>query len=180
MSKKIKKFSGTPQDIGTIIHAFEKYALGDILHAKETPIAAFILSICFIEQLCTFLYEFEADDNKKQERFFTEYMKEYKGINLYHKARHTLVHNYSSRGQFDIDKIGFEDVAHCEINSVIHINTNVFIHYLEIAFQKAKEDLEKVGSPQYINALKNSMYYPVLVDTRRDNFAPFVQNIHLL
>ena len=65
-------------------------------------------------------------------------MEQYKEINLYHKARHTLVHNYSSRYQFDIDNRGFEDVPYAIIEGVIHINTNVFIHYLEIAFAKAK------------------------------------------
>jgi hypothetical protein len=171
--KNIKKLRDTPQDIDTIIFSFEKYALGDITYAKERPIATFILSICFIEQLSTFLYEFQADDSKKPERFFIEYMSEYKGINLYHKARHSLVHNYSSRGQFDIDNRGkFEDVAYTEIGGVIHINTNVFVHYLEIAFQKAKRAfLETKGdgnkySP-YENALENSMYYPVLVDTMK-------------
>ncbi|NOT50084.1 MAG: hypothetical protein HOP10_02260 [Chitinophagaceae bacterium] len=165
--KSIKKVRSTPQDINTVIHSFEHYALADIRHSKPKPIAAFILSICFIEQLSTFLYEFQADDSKKPERFFIDYMEEYKDIDLYHKARHTLVHNYSSRGQFDIDKIGFENIPYSIIDNVIHINTNVFIHYLEIAFDKAKKDLLKIDSPQYKNALENSMYYPVLVDTRK-------------
>lgn len=164
--KTLKKVRDTPQDIETIIGSFETYALGDIRHTKPKPIAAFILSICFIEQLSTFLYEFDADDSKKPERFFTDYMKEYKGINLYHKARHTLVHNYSSRGQFDIDNRGFEDVAYAEIGGVIHINTDVFIYYLEIAFGNVIKDFKKIGSKPYLNALENSMYYPVLVDTR--------------
>ena len=130
--KSIKKVRDTPQEIKTIIHSFEHYALGDIRHAKSRPIATFILSICFIEQLSTFLYEFHADDSKKPERFFDQYMSEYKGINLYHKARHTLVHNYSSRYQFDIDNRGdFEDVPYTIIDDIIHINTNVFVNYLE-------------------------------------------------
>jgi len=93
-------------------------------------------------------------------------MEEYKGIKLYHKARNTLVHNYSSRGQFDIDNIGFDDKPYTLINGIIHINTNVFIHYLEIAFNRAEKDLTDTSSEQYSNALENSMYYPVLVDTR--------------
>jgi hypothetical protein len=163
--KSLKPVRDTPQDIETILHSFEKYALDDIRYIKSKPIAAFILSICFIEQLATFLYEFHADDGKKPERFFNEYMEEYKGIELYHKARHTLVHNYSSRNQFDIDKIGFENVPYQIIDTVIYINTNVFIHYLEIAFEKVKIAMRVIGSTQQLNALENSKYYPVLVDT---------------
>lgn len=162
----MKPVRDTPQDIETIIKSLEKYALDDIRYVKPKPIAAFILSICFIEQLATFLYEFHADDGKKPERFFVDYMEEYKGLNLYHKARHTLVHNYSSRNQFDIDNRGFEDMPYKLIGDIIYINTDVFIHYLEIAFEKVKKALRKEGSQEHLNALHNSMYYPVLVDTR--------------
>ena len=92
-------------------------------------------------------------------------MTEYKNLNLYHKTRHTLVHNYSSRGNFDIDNRGFETVPYDEINGVIHINTNVFIQHLESAFEKVVKDFRNVGSEAYSNALEYSMYYPVLVDT---------------
>ena len=166
--KSIKKVRETPQDIDTILNSFERYALSDIRHAKPRPIAAFILSICFIEQLSTFLYEFHSDDSKKPERFFEEYMREYKGIHLYHKARHTLVHNYSSRGNFDIDNRGHEGFPYVIIDDVIHINTDVFIIHLEIAFKKVKSALLKVGEKPYLNALENSMYYPVLVDTWKE------------
>ena len=163
----VDKVRDTPQSIETIIHSLEHYALGDIKHNKCKPIAAFILSICFIEQLSGFLYEFKVDDARRPDKFFTDYMNEYIDINLYHKSRHHLVHNYSSRDNFDIDNIGYENVPYEKIGKVIHLNTNVFIHYLEIAFEKAKRDLENVGSDPYNNALEFSMYYPVLVDTRR-------------
>lgn len=170
--KKIKKVRDVPQDINTILFSFERYALEDIRQAKERPISTFILSICFIDQLSTFLYEFKADDAKKPERFFAEFMPQYAGINLFHKARHTIVHNYSSRGQFDIDNRNelFSNVPYVIINDVIHINTNVFVEYLEIAYKEAKKAiLDSKGDADkyshYNNALENSMYYPVLVDT---------------
>ena len=164
--KSIKKVRETPQSIETIIKSFRNYALSDIKHSQPRPIAAFILSICFIEQLSTFLYEFNADDAKKPERFFNDYMVESKNLNLYHKARHTLVHNYSSRGNFDIDNRGYEDLPYTIIDEIIYINTDVFVHFLEIAFEKAIKDLAEIGSKPYLNALENSLYYPVLVDTR--------------
>ena len=163
--KTIKKIRESPQDIETIIGSLENYALGDIKYNKPKPISAFILSICFIEQLSYYRYEFHADDSKKPERLINEYMTEYKNLNLYHKTRHTLVHNYSSRGNFDIDNRGFETVPYDEINGVIHINTNVFIQHLESAFEKVVKDFRNVGSEAYSNALEYSMYYPVLVDT---------------
>jgi len=86
----LKKIRDTPQSVNTIIASFENFALSDIRYARSRPIAAFILSICFIEQLSTFLFELKDDDSKKPERFLTDYMPEYKGLNLYHKARHTL------------------------------------------------------------------------------------------
>jgi hypothetical protein len=92
-------------------------------------------------------------------------MPEYKGINLYHKARHTLVHNYSSRGNFDIDNRGNEHVPYAIKNDIIYINTDVFVDYLEIAFLKTKSVLLKADSSQYAFALEASTYYPVLVDT---------------
>ncbi len=165
--KNLKKARDKPQDIEVIIHSFEHYALGDIRHTKPKPIAAFILSICFIEQLSFFRYEFHADDGKKPEWFINSYMEEYKDINLYHKTRHTLVHNYSSRDNFDIDNRGFEDFPYVKIGEVIHINTNVFIHYLEIAFEKVVKDFRKIGGEANLSALENSMYYPVLVDNRQ-------------
>ena len=151
------------------MHSFEKYALNDIRYTKPKPVATFILSICFIEQLSTFLYKFHSDDSKKPEHFFENYMEEYKGINLYHKARHSLVHNYSSRGNFDIDNRGNENIPYVIINNVIHINTDVFVHYLEIAFEKVKIALAKVDEEPYQNALEASMYYPVLVDTFQED-----------
>lgn len=163
---KTQKIRQTPQSIDTIIHSFEHYALGDINHNRCKPIAAYILSICFIEQLSGFIYAYEIANDKRAEQFFTDYMSDYKDINLYHLSRHTLVHNYSSKGIFDIDNIGFDDNPHQKINGVIHINTNVFIECLEAAFIKAKKDLLITGSPQNINALEYSMYFPVLVDTR--------------
>ncbi len=166
--KKIKPVRDIPQDIETIINSFEKFAFSDIKYTQPKPIAAFILSICFIEQLSTFLYEFNANDNEKPERFFRRYMPEYKDIDLYDKARHRLVHNYSSRYQFDIDNRGHENVPYKIINDVIHINTDVFIHYLEIAFEKAVKDLRIIDGERYNNALENSKYYPVLIDTHHE------------
>lgn len=154
------------QTIDEIINSFKHYGLGDIIYNKPRPIAAFILSICFIDQISGFRYGNDIDEAKRPEHFFIYYMPAYKGINLFHKARHSLVHNYSSRGFFDIDKEGYENVAHDTINGTIYINTNVFISHLESAFEKVCKDFLENKSITEI-AEKWSIEYPVLVYTKR-------------
>lgn len=162
--KKLKKIRDTPQDIETIIHSLEHYALGDIRHNRSKPIAAFILSMCFIDQLSSFRYKLLRDANKRPEDFIDDYMKEYSGLDLYDMFRHSLIHNYSSQGKFDIDNRGNENVPYATKNSIIYINTNVFIDYLEIAFTNVAKAFRVVGEEANKNALENSMYHPVLVD----------------
>lgn len=78
----LKQIRDTPQDLETIIHSLEHYALGDIRHNRSRPIAAFILSICFIDQLSSFRYKLRRDANKRPEDFIDDYMKEYSGLDL--------------------------------------------------------------------------------------------------
>jgi hypothetical protein len=162
---KLKKVRNNPQDIETIIHSLEHYALGDIRHNRCKPIAAFILSMCFIDQLSSFRYKLLRDPNKRPEDFIDDYMKEYTGLDLYDIFRHSLIHNYSSQGNFDIDNRGNENVPYIKKDEITYINTNVFIDYLEKAFIDVAKDFRKIGEEPYNNALERSMYHPVLVDT---------------
>jgi hypothetical protein len=161
---KMQKIRETPQDIETIIHSLEHYALGDIRHNRCKPIAAFILSMCFIDQLSSFRYKLRRDPNKRPEDFIDDYMKDYCKLDLYDMFRHTLIHHYSSQGAFDIDNRGNENVPYAEKNGIIYINTNVFIDYLEKAFIQVATDFRKIGEEPYNNALERSKYHPVLVD----------------
>ena len=120
-----------PQDINTIVSSFRTYALGDIKHNQSKPIAAFILSICFIDQLSSFRYDYKTKHSKRAERLIKEYMTPYKGLDLYDYVRNSLVHNYSSRGRFDINNVDYKNVPFFKKGDVIHINTDVFIFYLE-------------------------------------------------
>lgn len=160
----MKKVRDTPQDIETIIHSLEHYALGDIRHNRCKPIAAFILSMCFIDQLSSFRYKLLRNAKKRPEDFIEEYMKEYSGLDLYDMFRHTLIHNYSSQGRFDIDIRGNDDVPYADRNGKIYINTNVFIDRLEKAFKDVVRDFREIGREPYNNALERSMYHPVLID----------------
>jgi len=163
--EKLRKIRDTPQDL-EIIHSLEHYALGDIRHNRSKPIAAFILCMCFINQLSSFRYKLLRNANKRPEDFINDYMKEYSGLDLYDMFRHSLIHNYSSQGKFDIDNRGNEDVPYANKNGRIYINTNVFIECLERAFVNVVTDFRVIGEEAYNNALENSMYHPVLIDPK--------------
>ncbi|MBK9380920.1 MAG: hypothetical protein IPN39_06295 [Chitinophagaceae bacterium] len=156
-----------PQNIETIIKSFEKYAIGDIQHNRSKPIAAFILSICFIDQLSSFRYNYKIKHTKRAEKLINDYMKDYKGLDLYDYVRNSLVHNYSSKGRFDIDNIGYENSPFFRNGDIIHINTNVFISHLEDAFKILLNEFRDTNSDAHKNAIETSKYYPVFVDTRK-------------
>lgn len=158
-----KKIRNSPQEIETIIHSMEHYALGDIRHNRSKPIAAFILSMCLIDQVSSFRYPLLRDRNKRPEDLIEEYMPAYRNLDLYDMFRHSLIHHYSSLGKFDIDNVGYENVPYHLNNNVIHINSNVFIAHLESAFAAVCEDFRRTGSDANKNAINNSMYHPVLV-----------------
>jgi hypothetical protein len=87
-----------------ITEAFGTFAIGDIEHnIEKKPIAAFILCSCLIDQLACFIY-FEPPlpngrpkykNETLYKRFINDYLKPYKGLNLYVNLRCKLVHNYT-------------------------------------------------------------------------------------
>ncbi|MBS1914933.1 MAG: hypothetical protein JST87_01580 [Bacteroidetes bacterium] len=164
MRDRLTQVRDIPQDIETIIHSFRHYALGDINHNRCKPIAAFILSVCFIDSLSGFIYPLKRDANKRPEDFIDDYMPEYKGLDLYDYVRHSLLHNYSSKGKFDIDNKGNENVPFSIKDGITYINSNVFIDYLEKAFEMTIIKLRDVYSIEHENAKTRSLYHPVLVD----------------
>lgn len=157
-----------PQDIETIIKSFETYALGDIQYNKCKPIAAFILSVCFIDQLSSFRYDYKVKYSKRAPWIFRDYMTAYSSIGkkVYEYFRNGLIHNYSSKGQFDIDNTGYENVPFFDDGKIIHINTNVFIKHLEEAFKMLCEEFRNTSSVAHKNALETSKHFPVFIDTR--------------
>ena len=158
-----------PQDIETIVQSFKDYALGDINHNRCKPIAAFILSICFIDQLSSFRYDWKIKYSKRAPWIFRDYMKAYHpiGPKIYEFFRNGLIHNYSSRGRFDIDNVGYENVPFFENGDIIHINTNVFISHLETAFDELVTEFKDPSSDAHKNALETSKHNPVFIDTRK-------------
>ena len=77
MTKDDKVISG-------IINSFKNHGIRDIKHNRNHPIAAFILSICFIDQLASFRYPLSATDlNNRVEAFISQYLPSFKGLNVY-------------------------------------------------------------------------------------------------
>jgi hypothetical protein len=94
------------QKISYIITAFETYALGDIkkVQKNEMPIAAFILCVCFIDQVSGFIYDNnvrgQRTNTDRSKKFVSEYLnkasaKPYDKDDLIELLRNKLVHNYS-------------------------------------------------------------------------------------
>jgi hypothetical protein len=144
--------------ISYIITAFETYALGDIrkVQRNEMPIAAFILGVCFIDQVSGFIY----DPNKKGQRnntdrskkFVVEYInqvasKPYDKDELIELLRNKLVHNYSladpnipKHRRYQLEY--FNPRLHLYTQGdVVFINVDGFVTDLENAFQYYKSKL---------------------------------------
>jgi hypothetical protein len=161
--KKPKKVRDDPQDIDTIIHSFENYALGDIKDNANKPIACMILCMCFIDQLASFGYPILMDSNKRPEAFINDYMPDFKGLDLYDMFRHNLIHTYSSGDRFCITNEGYEEAPFTKINERTYINTHIFVAQLDSAFRDFVKQLRDDKSPAHQNAIENSKYHPVLV-----------------
>lgn len=156
------------QEIETIVQSFKDYALGDIEHNRSRPIAAFILSLCFIDQLSSFRYDHKTKYSRRAPWIFRDYMKAYDpiGSKIYEYFRNGLIHNYSSKGKFDIDSVGYDDVAYFDDGKIIHINTNIFINHLENAFGELVKDFRTIDSIKN-RAEEASKHFPVMVNTRQ-------------
>jgi hypothetical protein len=146
------------QKISDIITAFETYALGDIKNVKKhkMPIAAFILGVCFIDQVSGFIYDKRKPGQKsnsdRSKKFVSEYLnkvsiKPYDKDDLIELLRNKLVHNYSVTDNKTPKRqkyvLGYDEPRlhlHKE-GDVIVINIEGFITDLENAFKLYKGQL---------------------------------------
>jgi len=88
------------------------------------------------------------------------------GPRIYEYFRNGLIHNYSSKGQFDIDNVGHDNVDYFDDDHIIYINTNVFTKHLEDAFRTLCDEFRNPNSEAHKNALETSKHFPVFIDTR--------------
>jgi hypothetical protein len=148
--------------IDNLIKSFKTYGLGDIRHNATKPIAAFILSICFVDQLASFRYLKRMSLTDRWEKFIDDYMPVYSGLDIYKYFRNTLVHNYSSRGKFALsnDTTLTQPVTH--YNGRVIINTNLFIDNIEAAFLTLENEFYTDNSEAQKRALLWSKTHPVM------------------
>ena len=160
------------QKISYIATAFETYALGDIkkVQINKMPIAAFILSVCFIDQISGFIYDNRARGQKsntdRAKKFVSEYLNKvsanpYDKDDLIELLRNKLVHNYSlsdrkmpKHQKYVLDYENLNLHLHKE-DDIVVINIEGFINDLEKAFQLYKSqlidnvDLQKTAVEHY-------------------------------
>lgn len=148
--------------IEELIHSFTTYGLGDIKYNSNKPIAVFILSICFIDQLASFRYAKKMSLTDRWEKFISDYMPIYAGLEIYKYFRNTLVHNYSSRGKFALTNDETFTYPFLEYPGKIVINTTLFISKLEIAFNNLINDFYIDNSEAQKRALSWFKTHPVL------------------
>src|SRR5450432_457487 len=150
--------------IEDIIHPFKTYGLGDIKHNRRRTISAFILSICFIDQLASFRYpKTETDLSKRAEDFISEYIPVFSGLKLYTIFRHAIIHNYSSVRRYAVTNDKEFKKPFGKINGVIIINTSALIKELIKGFTKLELELLTNGSEARKNAVARAKKHPPLM-----------------
>lgn len=160
----LMKESKDDKIIESIINSFKTYGLGDIKHNRNRTISAFILSICFIDQLASFRYPKNATDlSIRAEEFISEYISVFRGLKLYTIFRHAIIHNYSSIRKYalTIDKEFKKPFE--KVNGVIIINTNALIKELIKGFSKLELELLTTGSSARKNAIARAKKHPPLM-----------------
>lgn len=147
--------------IAGILNSFEKYGLRDIRHNRNRPIAAFILSICFIDNLASFRYPLAINDAAiRSEKFITEYIKPFSAIALYDVFRNAAIHHYSGKRKYALtnDKTF---LAPFEIRKdFTTINTNLLIKEISKGFRKYKKHLLADFDNAQANALNRNKKHP--------------------
>ncbi|MES1226376.1 MAG: hypothetical protein ABUT20_63460 [Bacteroidota bacterium] len=152
--------------ISDIINSFEKFGLADIQHNIDRPIAAYILCICFIDQLSSYAYPIETRQKKRAEAFISRYVSDYDGVGLYKKFRDSIIHNYSpqdSEDAFALTVGGISTPYHKE-NDTIIINTTFLINGVTKGFDVFKRDLLDEKSQERKCALRRYRKHPIFIE----------------
>lgn len=147
-----------------IINSFKTYGLGDIKHNRRRTITAFILSICFIDQLASFRYPKTVTDlSKRAEDFISEYIPVFSGLKLYSIFRHAIIHNYSSVRRYAVTNDKEFKKPFDKIKGVIIINTSALIKEITKGFKKLELELLTNGSDARKNAIARAKKHPPLM-----------------
>lgn len=150
--------------ISSIIHSFKHYGLGDIRHNKKRTISAFILSICFIDQLASFRYPTSENNvSDRVEFFLKQYISKFSGIGLYAIFRNAIIHHYSGKRKFALTNDKEFESPYKKINGTIIINTNILIKEITKGFKEFEADLQNLESEARKNAISRAKKHPPLM-----------------
>jgi hypothetical protein len=150
--------------IESIIRSFKVYGLDDIKHNRKRTISAFILSICFIDQLASFRYpKTKTDLSKRAEDFISDYIPAFSGLKMYTIFRHSIIHNYSSVRRYALTNDKEFKKPFDKVKSVIIINTNALIKDITKGFNKLELELLTTGSEARKNAIARAKKHPPLM-----------------
>jgi len=159
------------QIIEDIINSMENFNIGDIkkISAQGLMIAAFMLSGCCIDQLSNYRYYKQITGRSENFKRFKKFVDEYfpplyqnKGGDLYSWVRCSLVHNYSTQGNFSLAKGVQEGHYRIAINNAEVLDIDSFVSDLTSAWEKYKAELKTDPAIRNI-ALLHHKDYPILV-----------------
>jgi hypothetical protein len=147
--------------IQQIVNSFKTYGIGDMKHNRRRTISAFIVSICFIDQLASFRYPTtDTDLNLRVEKFLKTYVPSYHGIGLYGIFRNAIIHHYSGKRRFGITNDKEFKKPHDLVNGMRIINTSYLIKEVIKGFKKLEIEFLTKGSDAQKNALKRARKHP--------------------
>jgi hypothetical protein len=147
--------------ISEIIASFEKYGLRDVRHNRNRPIAAFILSICFIDTLASFRYPLSINDSAiRSEKFITEYIPIFSSIALYQVFRNAAIHHYSGKRRYAVTNDKTFLVPFEKGKQFTTINTSILIKEIAKGFRKYKKHLLSDYDNARGNALNRNKKHP--------------------
>ena len=167
MNTQIRQLQPDDIKIQEIIDSFEQFAIEDIKHNLEKPIAAFILCSCLIDQIAAFAYNHGSNENKKYyKKFIKEYLPTYNPLRLYNDLRCLLVHNYSISEYLAISTEHPLIDGDTQSISINHVTVKSLLNDLEIAFKSFSMQL-CTDTQTRINALKRYAVSPPLIAVNR-------------
>ncbi|GAB2810000.1 hypothetical protein [Ferruginibacter profundus] len=142
------------------------YAISDIEHNRSRKISAFILCVCCIDTLGALCYNINAN-NERWEKFITNYMSNYKRLDLYNRCRNNIIHGYTSNEKYALsyDKTFIKPhakVLNPDGSIKVIINVDFFIDELVRGVELMCTHLKTINSPIRDSAIERDKNEPIL------------------
>ncbi len=118
-----------------LIHSLTHYAMGDIKHNEERPIAAFILGTCLVDTLAYYRY----GNDSSLARFVDDYMPMFDGDDFVESFKRRLLPFYSLNGSRYSIGWGDRDKEENQLPDTIHVTD--FIENVQTALDEFVYDL---------------------------------------